>query len=121
MMAFGSIFTQERSRDKDAVIRDLQTELRRTQAKLTEETRKRAEAEANVRRLQTNRRNRYTIPHGDAEDGYECGVAGCYAPLEEDYKYCPGCGSEIDWRTWTEPQGMYDSWREYRIDMEGTI
>ena len=116
MTAFGSIFTQERERDRDAVIRDLRTELRRTQAKLTEESRKRAEAEANARRLQTSRRNRYTIPHGDAEDGYECGVTGCSAPLEEDFTFCPGCGSEIDWRTYVEPQGAYDTWREYQMD-----
>lgn len=85
-------------------VNDLRSELRRTQAKLVDESRKRAEAEAHVAILKRQREKPPIIPHGDEIDGYECPNAGCYCHLEEDWRYCPGCGAEIDWRTWTAPE-----------------
>lgn len=114
MMMISSVFTQERARDKDAVISDLQSELRRTQARLNDESRKRAMAEANVIRLQRNKAKQPIIPIGDIDDGYQCPNDGCYAELIEDYSFCPGCGAEIDWRTRNNQH--YDNWREYRVD-----
>lgn len=115
-IVIGSIFTQERARDKDALISDLQSELRRTQAKLTEESRKRAEAEANVRRLKRAEYERTCPqpPSGDRDKGYRCTF--CSTPIEWPFEqnYCSYCGKGIDWRTRNDQ--MYDSARDRAVD-----
>ena len=80
---------------QEQTVHELQTELRRTQAKLSEESRKRAEAEAHVAILKRNRVKQPVIPRGDCEEGYEC--SNCGRSITDDFTYCPDCGHEIDW------------------------
>lgn len=54
-MGIASIFTLERERDKDNVISDLQSELRRTQAQLLDEKNRRIRAEGELARLRSRR------------------------------------------------------------------
>lgn len=92
----------------EQTIHELQTELRQTQNKLSEESRKRAMAEADAARLRRNMDKPPAIPTGDEVFGYECGAPGCACTLKEDYVYCPECGTEIDWRTsWVDPRYSY--------------
>lgn len=115
----GSIFTLERERDQSAVIHDLEERIEQLESALAIEKNARLEAQANVARMKRNANKPLMIPSGDVDEGYECTTLGCYAPLEEWFVHCPGCGCEIDWRTSVEPQSMYDTMREYEIDMLG--
>ena len=87
---------------------------------LKEQRRLRAMAEANAARLKMNAMKPQIIPLGDEVDGYECPNVGCHAELSEDDTYCPGCGCEIDWRTWVDPEEpptqMYDCARDRDFD-----
>lgn len=93
----------------EETIDDLRGELRRTQAQLTEESRKRAEAEAHVAILKRQHGKQPAIPYGDIDYGYECGADGCACELSSEYKFCPECGTEIDWRTWVNPDDDYSA------------
>ena len=86
---------------------DLQSELRRTQAKLegvekdlTTERREHAMTKARLahERVANRRMHDKHIPDGDA-DGYYCSVCNnpIYVPFEESY--CSMCGSAFDWLT----------------------
>ena len=86
----------------EQTVHELQTELRRTQAKLTDESRKRAEAEAQVAILKRNRVKQPVVPRGDCEEGYEC--SNCGRSIIDDFTYCPDCGHEIDWDGWDLPE-----------------
>lgn len=90
----------------EETVDDLQSELRRTQAKLTEESRKRAEAEAYVAILKANRVKQPVVPRGDCEEGYEC--SNCGRTITDDFTYCPDCGHEIDWDGWSLPEPNED-------------
>ena len=89
----------------EETVNDLRSELRRTQAQLNEESRQRAMAEANVARMKRNMQKPPAIPYGDSDYGYECGAPNCACELSTEYKFCPECGTEIDWRTnWIPPE-----------------
>lgn len=110
-----SIFAQERSRNLATLVSDLQSEVRRLQAQLLDEQRKRREAEANVARLRRNANKPRVVPSGDMESGYECPNKGCWTALSEDYSFCHGCGCEIDWHP--EPDvSFWDSLRDRMVD-----
>lgn len=87
----------------EQIATDLQTELHHARAQLSEERFRRAQAEAHVAALQNEREKKPIVPSGDTESGYECPNHWCNTPLVEDYNFCPGCGAEIDWRTWVQP------------------
>ena len=87
----------------EQIATDLQTELHHARAQLAEERLKRAQAEAHVAALQNEREKKPIVPSGDIESGCECPNHWCNTPLAEDYNFCPGCGCEIDWRTWVAP------------------
>ena len=86
----------------EQTVHELQTELRRTQAKLTDESHKRAEAEAHVAVLKRNRVKQPVVPRGDCEEGYEC--SNCGDTIKDEWTYCPWCGHEIDWDGWSLPE-----------------
>lgn len=86
----------------EQTIHELQTELRRTQAKLTEESYKRAQTEAQVAVLKRNRVKQPVVPRGDMDEGYECD--NCGREITDDFAYCPDCGCEIDWSGWSLPE-----------------
>lgn len=91
----------------EQTVDDLQSELRRVQSQLNDESRKRAMAEANVARMKRNMQKPPAIPCGDIEYGYECGAPNCACELSTEYKFCPECGTEIDWRTWVNHDDDY--------------
>lgn len=107
----GSIF-RESEPTLEQTVRDLQSELRRTQAKLSEESRKRAEAEAHAAVLKANRVKQPVIPRGDCEEGYEC--SNCGRSIRDDFDYCPDCGHEIDWDGWSIREPNEDDWYQPR-------
>lgn len=87
----------------EQTIHELQTELRRTQNKLTEESYKRARAEAQVAVLKRNQNKPPVVPRGDMEEGYDCSNCG-RENITDDFAYCPDCGCEIDWTGWSLPE-----------------
>ena len=86
----------------EQTIHELQTELRRTQNKLTEESYKRAQAEALVAVLKRNQNKPPVVPRGDMDDGYDC--PNCQREITDDFRFCPDCGCEIDWTGWSLPE-----------------
>ena len=98
----------------EQTIHELQTELRRTQAKLTDESLKRAKAEAQIAVLKYNRVKQPVIPKGDMHDGYWC--PQCGRQITDDYAYCPECGHEIDWDGWSIREPNEDDYcHEYTV------
>lgn len=87
----------------EQTIHELQTELRRTQNKLTEESYRRAQAEAQIAVLKRNRNKPPVVPRGDMEEGYDCPNCG-RENITDDFAYCPDCGCEIDWSGWSLPE-----------------
>lgn len=92
----------------EQTVHELQTELRRTQNKLTEESYRRAQAEAQVAVLKRNREKKPVIPKGDMHEGYWC--PQCGRQITDDYAYCPECGHEIDWDGWSVPEPNEDDY-----------
>ena len=86
----------------EQTIHELQTELRRTQNKLTEESYNRAKAEAQVAVLKRNQNKPPVVPRGDMDEGYDC--PNCGREITDDFNFCPDCGSEIDWTGWSLPE-----------------
>ena len=86
----------------EQTIHELQTELRRTQNKLTEESYNRAKAEALVAVLKRNQDKPPVVPRGDMHEGYDC--SNCGREITDEFRYCPDCGSEIDWTGWSLPE-----------------
>lgn len=95
--AMNSIFTQERERYACEQLKDLKRKLQLTEAQLTWERSKVSRLEAHLAIMKRNANKPRVIPAGDIEEGYECPTTGCYAKLVEDYRFCPGCGCELDW------------------------
>jgi len=105
----GSIFTgAAKGREKDELIGSLQTELRQTQNKLTEASRELSALRADNARLRRNLNMGARVPHGNVEDGYQCGR--CNTFLDEEDRYCRECGCAVDWRGWADDREnwMYD-------------
>lgn len=100
LVPFQTLCTSEPTMEQ--LVHELQTELRQTQNRLSEESRKRAEAEAHVSILKRNRVKQPVIPRGDCEEGYEC--SNCGRSITDDFTYCPDCGHEIDWNGWDLPE-----------------
>lgn len=109
----GSIFTNAKP-TLDQMVSDLQSEVRRLQAQLVDEQRMRAEAEANVARLERNEKLR-ADPHpptGDRDKGYRCSCCGAEIEWPFEQTYCGNCGKGIDWRC-SMPDGdedAFDRW-----------
>lgn len=99
-MSVHSIFAAEGRRIPRNRERALERELERIRAELLESERKRLMAEAHLAVMKRNATKPRVMPAGDCDEGYECPVAGCHVSLSEDYVYCPGCGSELNWRPW---------------------
>lgn len=108
----GTFFSQSNPTPID-VASDLQTELRRTQNRLVdaENTIKdlryqNAMLKSHIAVLKSESDKPVVVPIGDEAFGYECPRLHCHAGLNEDFAFCPGCGSPIDWRTYADPDSM---------------
>ena len=88
----------------EQLVEDMRIELYQTREQLKEARRAKALAELHLAAYKSESNKPPVIPIGDIDYGYECPNPHCYARLVEDYKYCPGCGSEIDWDGWSVPQ-----------------
>jgi len=94
----GSIFTQANPTLQQTVD-ELMTELRQTQARLVDEQRRRAEAEAALStfRRQDRLRAEPYPPAGNRRDGYTCFCCGTAIDYPFEANFCSYCGKPFDW------------------------
>lgn len=95
----GSIFAASKP-SLEQTVDELRTELHQARNIISDLRFQLAQAKANIARLKREREKPPVVPIGDSDNGYECPHMGCHVELVEDYDYCPGCGSPIDWRTY---------------------
>ena len=113
----------------EEIATDLQAELRQVHAQLTEESRKRAMAEAKLAIVRKDRDRQIvklehqirllrveSVPKSCNDDDTECECAECYTPIEYPYevRFCSNCGCKFDWKHYPDTSDI-DDWEFDRM------